>query len=291
MMQTTSSLSELLENEPATKFCKLLILSHYVQDKEDKSVSGALIGIPETDKTRTLKKFYHLKGISVQTDLTYVGVINHVLPMVENGSIKTIIVPDFIKTIMKKQATMYNFIGILSSLIEEGVHEITLRDRRDFRGARANLITTMTPSLLEANKLMWNRMGFLSRLLPFTYNYNEEKKEAIRKAIEKQEIPEPKPIDLDIPEFKIHVQLSEDIAHELNPIVSRLIESERAIWYARDGTVGGLTDKGLGFRHQHQLQSLLKAHALSRGDTTVTEEDLEEIKRIGKWINYDYNLL
>lgn len=64
-----------IENKPAERFCCLCILSHYIQHKEDKSVSGNLVGQPELDKTRTLKKFYKIKGVTIETDLTYIGII------------------------------------------------------------------------------------------------------------------------------------------------------------------------------------------------------------------------
>jgi hypothetical protein len=177
-----------IDNKPATEFLKLAILSHYIEHKEDKSVSVALIAEIETDKTRTLKKFYKTKGVAVETDLTYMGLINYVLPQIEMGQVKTIIIPDMIKTVMKKQSTVQNFIGILNSLMEEGVHQITLKDFKDFKGARANLLTSMTPALLNSHKLLWNRMGFLSRFLPFTYSYTESKTETIHDAITKGQV-------------------------------------------------------------------------------------------------------
>jgi hypothetical protein len=217
--------------------------------------------------------------------------IQHVLPKIENGLVKTIIVPDMVKTIMKKQATTQNLIGILNGLTEEGVYEICLRDTRDFKGARANLLTSMTPTLLYSNKLLWNRMGFLSRLLPFSYSYTEQKKEAILRAIQKGQVLEPEPMKLNLPEFKVEVELSESIARKLQPLLDCLTETERARIKLKYSDDVKLTEKAYGFRHQHQLQSLLRANALSRGDSTVTEEDLKEVLRIGKWINYDFNVL
>jgi len=284
--------TSLFRNEPAETFCKLLVFSHYIQHKEDKSVSGTLIGEPETYKTKTLQRFFTMRGMIVETDLTYMGLIQHVLPKIEAGIVKTIIIPDMVKTIMKKQATTQNFIGILNSLIEEGVFDICLRDTKDFKGARANLITSMTPTLLFQNKLLWNRMGFLTRLLPFSYSYTETKSEAILRAIEKGQVLEPEPMKLDLPEFKVNVELSESIAKELRPFVERLTETERArIRNKKNPEESKLTEKAYGFRHQHQFQSLLRANALSRGDTEVRDIDLKEVFRIGKWINYDFNML
>jgi hypothetical protein len=278
-------------NEPAVTFCKLCLFSHYIQNKLDKSVSGNLIAEPELFKTKALQYFFKIKGVAVETDITYMGLIQHVLPKIETGMIKTIIVPDMVKTIMKKQATMQNLIGILNGLLEEGIYDITLRDTRDFHGARANMLTSMTPTLLYQNKLLWNRMGFLSRLLPFSYKYTEQKNEKILRAIEKGSVVEPQPIELNLPEFKVEVELSESVAEKLRPLVDHLTETERAKIKMKNNPYPELTQKSAGFRHQHQFQSLLRASALSRGNKVVDGDDLKEIFRIGNWINYDFNVL
>lgn len=223
-----SAVKEYLDNKPATELLKLAVLSHYIQHKEDKSVSIALIAEIETDKTRTLKKFYKTKGITVETDLTYMGLINYVLPQIQTGQVKTIIIPDMIKTIMKKQSTVQNFIGILNSLIEEGVHEVTLKDKRDFQGIRANLLTSMTPTLLNDHKLLWNKMGFLSRFLPVTYSYTESKASMIHDAITKGEVNEPEPVEIKLPEFNTPVDLPAKYCRQLDPILEKLTQSERA---------------------------------------------------------------
>jgi hypothetical protein len=44
-----------------------------------------------------------------------------------------------------------------------------------------------------------------------------------------------------------------------------------------------------GFRLHKQLRSLVKAHALYRGDTKVKMEDLEEIKRLSKYMNLGFH--
>lgn len=283
---------ECIDNKPATEILKLAILSHYIEHKEDKSVSVALIAEIETDKTRSLKKFYNTKGVAVETDLTYMGLINHILPQIETGNVKTIVIPDMIKTVMKKQSTVQNFIGILNSLMEEGVHQVTLKEFKDFRGARANLLTSMTPALLNSHKLLWNRMGFLSRFLPFTYSYTESKTAIIHDAIAKGQVNEPEPVEFKLPEFPVEVELPKKYAEQLYPILQRLTQSERARQYKNKERIEyAFTNQALGFRHQHQLQALLRASAFSREDTKVTQEDVKKICWLGNWINYDYNVL
>jgi len=44
-----------------------------------------------------------------------------------------------------------------------------------------------------------------------------------------------------------------------------------------------------GFRVHKQLRALVQAHALYRGDTKVKMEDLEEIKRLSKFMNLNFH--
>lgn len=278
-----------LELKEVKEILELCVLSHYIEDNEDKSISIILIAEPELDKTRSLKRFFEVKGIKVETDLTYIGIINHLLPEIQIDRIKTFIVPDMVKPIMKKQATIDNFISILMSLIEEGVHTITLRDTKNFQGARANMLTSITPKLFLENKSKWNKMGFLSRLLPFSYSYNEKKRQAILKAIEKKEVTKPIPINLEIPEFKKKIELSEKISKLTAPLIERLLISERARYTDKRTKEFRFSKKGQGFRHKHQFNSLLRANALLRKDNKVTIEDFKKIERLSKWINYEFN--
>jgi len=51
----------------------------------------------------------------------------------------------------------------------------------------------------------------------------------------------------------------------------------------------GETPFSTGFRVHKQLRALVQAHALYRGDTKVKMEDFEEIRRLSKFMNLDFN--
>lgn len=280
-----------IENKQAVELLKLAILSHYVQTGADKSVSVILIAEPELDKTRTLERFYDIKGARIQTDISYMGILTNVLPRIQTGELKTIIIPDMLKPIMKKQSTMENFVSILNSLIEEGVHEITFRGTQDFKGARCNLLSSITPELFFSKRLIWSRMGFLSRFLPFTYSYTEEKKQRVMKAIQDGTVKKAKPIQMQLPEFKTNqIFLPPELAKKLEPFVEVLLESEKAKWTTTRGKKT-YSKKGQGFRHQHQLQSLLRASALEKKRTVVTMDDFKRIENLSTWLNYNFKTL
>ena len=110
--------------------------------------------------------------------------------------------------------------------------------------------------------------------------------------ITKGQILEPEPIQLKIPQFSGEVELNPKLAKKMYPIEQHLTETERAKqWVDKNHTDFTLTKAGMGFRHLHQLQALLRASALRRGDTKVTELDVKLLLELGHWINYDFNVL
>jgi hypothetical protein len=178
----------------------------------------------------------------------------------------------------------------MNCLIEEGVFEITMRDTRNFNGARCNLLTAMTPELFRKNKLMWSRMGFLSRLIPFSYKYSDEKIEIINKSIAKNNIEINKPIKLNLPLIYQDISLPENIALKIIPIAENIAKSEVFIYKTKD-TNKHQTELEYCFRHQKQLNVLLKANAILNNRNTVNEEDYNEIEKLSIWMNYDYNYI
>ncbi len=272
---------------PLEELLKLAIFSAYIKGKEDKSVSICIVAEPELNKTRSLLLYSNSKGLTIQTDLTYIGIVNHILPKIKAGTVNTIVIPDMLKTIQKRQATASNFIGILNSLIEEGVYDVTLRDTISFGGARANIITSLTPELFYSRKLKWNRMGLLSRFIPFTYAYSKERTEAVFRAIRKKEINQSIREELELPIIPEEVFISEDMIKKIKPFRKALVDDEITRKGIKDG-VPYYTKGGKGFRHEFHFQTLLKASALARGETEVTIKDFDKIKWIAKWINYQH---
>lgn len=264
---------------------KASIFSAYL--KPDKAFSVIIIGEPELNKTRTLMKFSDVKLLSVQSDLTYWGIIEEILPKIANGQIKTLLIPDLLKTVMKRKTTSANFVSILNAMIEEGVYDITIHMTKQFHGARANLITSVTPKVYFDQRGLWSKIGFYSRIIPFTFGYNESFIKRIFSKLGKYEIVENNDkLKLELPNFPVEIEIEEaycDIAelYAKNLAHSESIEFNKSFYKAKEA---------IGFRHKRQFQSMLKSFALMRNSNKVEQTDVDKLKEISRYMNYDFNV-
>lgn len=274
----------------AEKILKLAILSDYIAEnenrKQDLSFSVILIADPELNKTQELLRFNKIPKVSIQTDLTYLGLVRDILPKINNNEISTIIIPDLLKPTQKKSDTAKNFITILNALIEEGVYRISLKEIYDFKGARANVLTSITPSIYMDTRTNWSKMGFFSRILPFSYTYTEDKTKEVFDAIGKYKV-DTNPINLKLPLCKTPIKIGQKFTKVAEEHAIKLGESEKFIYWRHKRAVSMKGSRG--FRHKWQIMSLLKSLALERGDDRVKNKDVREFKKLSKWINYDFN--
>lgn len=278
--------------DPVAEILALGIYSAYIEG--DKSVSIILIADPEMNKTRSLMRFSDVKGVKVQTDLTYYGIINEVLPDLKNGRYRTILMPDLLKAIMKKQSTKSNFLTILNALIEEGVYDVTIRDQRSFDGVQANILTSITPGVYRDNRNLLHKIGFWTRVVPFTYSYTSEKVEGIFERIGTYSVLSEKPVECEIPNWDYKVNIGEKATEYAEKLARKIAASETYSEQriSRSGNVYYVKKKGgHGFRHKWQMQCLLKASAVMRQDCLVNELDIDRLRRLSRWINYDFKPL
>jgi hypothetical protein len=270
--------------QPLRDLISMSLASAYLRD--EKSVSLLIIAKPESGKTTILTSFAVNNGIAYLSDITYSGIIN-MLGDIQDGKIKTILIPDMLKALGRKEATVENLITLLNALIEEGVKTIaTYNYFKEFRTfVRCNIIAAITSTDWFLRKATLGSTGFLSRVVPFSYNYSYEDVEAIFK-----EIIEGKANDIVFEKVKVGrvgkagkevilpVELGERIKEN---VVKKIVERiNRAL---------GLDI--YGFRLQRNLQALAKASALLRGDDTVREEDIKKLEYVSEWINFDFNII
>lgn len=273
--------------KPLEELLRAAIFSAYLQ--VDKSFSVVIIAEPELYKTRTLMKFSSNHGISVKTDLTYLGIIEEVLPKIQNNEVKTIVIPDMLKAVSKKSATAVNFMTILNALVEEGVYEITLRNTKDFKGARCNVLTSITPDIYFDKRRQWNKIGFFSRVIPFTFKYDNDMKSNVFNAIGKYQVSDDK-ILLELPTYRKDVGISEHYTEVAEQYAVALGASEKLVFKLKDDKVY-VKEGSIGFRHKWQFQAMLKTFALMRDNPEVDNLDVEKLGFLSQWMNYEFNPL
>jgi hypothetical protein len=164
-------------------------------------------------------------------------------------------------------------------MIEEGIVNISTyatkikREKRERTLALSvGLITCMTPKIFEDKRYRWNKIGFLSRVLPITYDYSFPTRLSILDYIEQQKHLKERLERLNIPKKEVDIELPTGIAKKLEPY-SILLSNAHELY---------------GFRMQKQFQTLMKSIAYLQGDSVVQEKHFEKFNELTKFINFDY---
>jgi hypothetical protein len=239
--------------------------------KNENPVSILLIAPVEAGKTEILKKFSEVRGAIYITDLTLWGLYDLAVE-IKSEKIHHIIVPDLLKLIYKKYSTALNLITGLNNLLTDGELNIKVYGRQErYTNLRCGLITAIPPTELRDKRHKWSSIGFLSRLLPVSYSYSSLLVEHIFDfIINDYHLNIPKE-ELDLPEEPVEVHIDPWLANKL-VVNSRVLAEAQKLY---------------GFRLQGQLQGLAKGRALLQGRDKVMEEDIQEIKELTAFINFD----
>jgi hypothetical protein len=138
---------------------------------------------------------------------------------------------------------------------------------------KANIITAITKDEMTDKRHKWAKLGFLSRFIPLSFSYNNLTKQQIREYIKDRIYHSDSPYDFKLPlDKKLDVALPKKLAQEIEKI-------SLDISYENNLT---------GFRLQRQLQVLAMASALSNSRNIVTQSDVDTIKDIVPFINFNF---
>jgi hypothetical protein len=139
---------------------------------------------------------------------------------------------------------------------------------------KCGVITAITGSELGDQRHNWGRIGFLSRIVPFSYSYGIQ---TVRKVFD--------------------YILGLDYLAEYNIELKRIPKQDREIKLPRkyaqailpSTTTIARAQETYGFRLQKQFQALMQASALERGRKTVGSADVDRILHLMNWVNFDQN--
>lgn len=255
-------------------------------------VNLILIAPPECGKTKIIKNFKCRSCLEL-VDLSSKTLSNNVIPLLERGDIKFIIIPDMIQLIGHKIQTSQATIQLLNAIIEEGVKD-SLFFGQEFhlkKSVNCGLITGVTTSKFFQNVKRWDSIGFIHRLLPITYDYSDSTIRKIHNEIaegrliekrDKFDIARKNPMKIKIPQgyaMKI-VDLSLSLSLKLNTFhIRHRVESK-------------MVDMSLdikGFRIHDRLRQLARSICFldSKGKRdSVNEDDILKLTECVKIINF-----
>ena len=246
--------------------------------KGERPTSLLIIAQPEAGKTSSIEKFSENEGIVYFNDITPWGLTKEIYKLNELGKpINHLIIPDLLNILSKNQTSEAGMIQFLNTGLEEGLTKIKTYGIEFNVGKtiKFGLITAITDEVFNDKRRRWRNIGFLSRMIPFSFKYSISDIFNIVESIKKQEYHNENNIKLDFPKELKEIQLDYNIASKLDPYRVSFAEAEQIY----------------GFRFQKQLQTLLKAVALSKGKDKVEEEDLNDLMACLNYCNTNHNFI
>ena len=261
--------------EPLIDMIRLTIYTAYIKNVQ-KPNSLLVIAKPESGKTEVMKKFKVNKNIAYLSDVTAFGIERDYLSRIENREIRHIIIPDLLKPLSRKESTVRTFITMMNGLIEEGIASVsTYAIKRSSESyVKCGVITAITGEELRDQRHNWGRIGFLSRIVPYSYSYSIETVKEVFDSILGLEYMKEYDIELKhVPKQDRNIKLHRRYAQAILPSTTVIAEAQQTY----------------GFRLQKQFQALLQASALDKGRDSVNSRDVERVLHLMNWVNFDEN--
>ncbi len=265
-----------LSDEPILLTINLVLQTAFLKSSAGKPISLLLIGEAGLGKSRILSCIEQVSEASYVNDITPKYLVEF-LEQVKKKEKKFLVIPDFISCTSHSKSTRNTLIAILRSMTEEGVTNLSdyhLEFKSD-EPIRAGLITAITKSSQEEFARSWKRTGFLSRLLPFSFNHSPTTRTRIM-----NDIDEGKKDTLSL--VKINVNRRPPVTSGDSQLLRQLRAYEELL---------SSKTQSAPYRHQIQLNRLVEASAVLRNDNKVTQLDIDTIHRLSNWINYDFKEL
>lgn len=262
----------LVNVEPLRKAVECALISSYIRN--EKPLSLLIVAKAESGKTSIMKQYRQNEGVAYVTDCTAYGLTRDILPKMVSGGIRTLVIPDLITPLSKSHKTRQGFIAFLNNLIEEGIVKITSYATIWDKEVKANLITAVTDEALQDGRHDWAKMGFLSRLIVFSYSYS------ISTIVKILSYYSGHGLGFKNAKFKMSrkeadIELSAEIADKLDPVAMRIGEQFEVY----------------GIRAKINFRSLLKSLAVRNQKKVVTDEEFQEFLELADYMNFNCNPL
>jgi hypothetical protein len=289
---------KMFKTDKIEKLVEYVILSGFIDSEGSKHcpLSLILIAPPETAKTSILLSFKSYRTLEL-TDLSPKAIRDYLIPKLDGKEIDNIVVPDLLKVLSHKPATVMATTTLLNGLMEEGMQDSLFLGQEFHLKERVycGIITSITTNYYHKMFWDWNDIGFTSRLLPVAYDYSADTIREIHESIQNGEV------FGTVKEFKkgdVDEKYNIKIPSELGSMVSK--EAQSLAVRLGNFSVSKRIGKKFedfhpdfkGFRLQKQMRQLLKAIALSRALAcdrtavpTVTLDDYKELDSIIDYIN------
>ena len=284
---------QLVNVQPLIDITALTIQTAFITDRIDgyRPASLMLIAKPESGKTSTIDKFANYPFIYYANEVTAKTFIDKIFPKAQTGQIRFVLIPDILNCVEKSSSTKKPLLQTLKSMVDEGVRRIeTPWKEYDYpTPVKLGLISAITRESLYYSSEMQSslfsdlkRMGFISRMIPFSYEYPIDSTARIFNYLygnvsssqEKISVPQIQFLDYQYDRFKEYEPKPE--------LFSQLQQISVGLSYFSDS---------YGFRIQKNLQKLCYASAMIEKRDEVEQKDIDKILYLSRWMNFKFNSL
>jgi hypothetical protein len=207
-----------------------------------------------------LLQYKDVKGVTVLSDATGYGIIKYILQDVADGKVKHIIIPDFLRILMKGKQVANDLVATLNSLSEEGFMSAFTYNIQFItsKPLTCGFITAITDETYSRQVKKWIGIGFASRIIPFFFGYESEDLEKAKDMVAKE-----KKVfhscKLPIPSKPKKIGMSDTYRAEVKDIAD---------------FVSKINNDFTAFRTIRNAIGLVKAHALLNERKHVDETDI-----------------
>lgn len=280
----------MINTEKIERIIELAIISGYIKDRTA-PISVILIAPPESAKTKIIQKFVSKHTLET-SDLSAKSITDVIIPMLERDELHHIMIPDMIKILAHKSATVDSTMTFLNALMEEGIKNQLFFGQEFFmkKTQKCGLITSCTFEYFYKIFRKWNDMGFLSRFLPVSFSYSAPTIAQINFQIARNnmfsELTKLKKI------AKKQITIPNDISDNISFLVGKTIKNQLTDSIrikVRGGNYRMYKIEMYGFRLHRQLRKLLQSICLSHGRVVCQWSDMNELTELIDYIRLPKN--
>lgn len=275
--------------EPLSKHIGICLYSGFVENKT-RDLSTLIIAYPERGKSTEAKRFKAIGATEVQ-DLSSYGLLKSIARMSpkERNRFHHLIVPDLEKLASRSRRLREELLSTIRILAEEGFAKSLVKYQTYNFPKRVKLgfILCTTPEDIGDRRSAFRSYSFLSRFIPFTYDFSDRLKINILKFVEREDRLAKTNIRLRRSE-KIHVDCADAYKTELDKYVD-VIASE-IDEFSKKSSIPSLRGKQrkFGVRMKENLTTYLQSLALYNGYTSVRRKHFEEFKELFHFMNFQF---
>lgn len=272
--------------EALRRHLRYVICSGFV--KGERPLSTLILAHPERGKTSEVVKF-NAAGCIVANDLTAYGLAEIIEKMseTERKIFHHLTIPDLERIRARSRTVRSELITTLQIAMQEGLTKIrTHFTKLDCNPPiRIGVILCTTPDDLFDRRSVFRRVPFLSRLIPFTYDFSDEKKAEILEYVKQEDHLREESVDIEY-RNRADIFMPTPMKNKLG-FYARIMASEIESFASQGHTIGKL----IGIRALEQLICYLKSIALSNNRPIVSREDFSEFEKLFRYFNFDMNEL